>query len=137
MTAYKGSLALIKVGDGGAPENFTTLGGLQVLRFSLRNQALDASHIGSGSWRNLLDGAGMQAITLTGAGLFTDAASEELFRGYAFAQATRNYEFHFANGDVVRGAFLITRYERLAPHDGEERCEATLESAGELEFFAA
>jgi predicted secreted protein len=37
MVANKGSLVLIKVGNGGGPETFTTIGGLRTSRLTLNN----------------------------------------------------------------------------------------------------
>lgn len=132
MAAQKGALVLIKVGDGGGPETFTTIGGLRTTRFVLNNQPVDATNKDSGAWRSLLAGAGIRSISLTGAGVFTSAASEETVRGYAFAGSINNYEFHFGGNDKFSGAFQITSYERAGNFDGEETYAVTFESAGSI-----
>src|SRR5689334_4507882 len=104
MTAQRGALVLIKVGNGGDPENFTTIGGLRAARMVLDAQALDNSDLESGAWRRLLAGGGIRSVMLGGSGLFTDSAAEETLRGYAFAGAIHNYRFVFANGDSLAGA---------------------------------
>lgn len=137
MSAQKGSLVLIKIGDGGDPESFTTVGGLRTSRLALNNDTTDASNHDSGSWRRLLGSAGIRNITLSGAGLFTDAASEETLRGYAFSGTINNYQFVFANGDGITGPFVVAEYERRGDHDGEELYALTLASAGDITFNAA
>lgn len=138
MTAQKGSLVLIKVGDGATPvENFSTVGGLRLTRLLLNSQAVESAHRESGAWRLLLVGGGLRQVTLSGSGAFTNAASEETVRGYAFAGTVNNYKFFFANGGNVAGAFLITAYERSGDYDEEELYSLTLESAGAVTYSAS
>jgi len=136
MAAQKGSLVLIKIGNGAGTEVFTTIGGLRASALVLGNQALDATTLASGVWRQLLTGAGIRSLRLSGSGIFTDAASEELLRGYAFAGSVNNYRFVFPNGDNITGPFLVNSYSRSGEIDGEEIYAMTLESAGAITFTA-
>lgn len=136
MTAQKGSLVLIKVGDGAGSETFTTIGGLRTSRFSINNQSVDATNKDSGAWRRLLDGAGIRSVSLSGTGIFTDSTAEETVRSYAFSNTIKNYKFFFANGDSITGAFQITSYERSGNYDGEETYALSLASAGAITFTA-
>ena len=133
MTAQNGALVLIKVGDGGSPETFTTIGGLRTSAIRLNNQILNATTLESGAWRQLA-GSGISAMSISGNGMFTDAASEGTVRGYAFAASVNNYQFFFANGDYVTGAFQVTAYERSGDINAEETFALTLESAGSITF---
>jgi len=138
MSAQKGSLVLLKIGNGGSPtETFATVGGLRTTGFTLNNQAVDATNKDSGAWRALLEGAGIRSITLSGSGIFTDAASEETVRTQAFANSIRNYELHFGNGDKLAGAFQITSYQRSGNHDAEEIYSISLASSGSITFTVA
>ncbi len=137
MPTQNGSLVLIKIGDGAMSETFTTIGGLRTSRMELNNQALDASNVDSGAWRQLLSSAGIRTMTISGTGLFTDAASEETLRGYAFAGSVHNYRLIFANGDRIDGAFLVASYERSGNENSEEIYALTLVSAGTITFTAA
>lgn len=137
MTAQKGSAFLLKVGDNGSPENFTTVGGMKANAFILNNTAVDATNKNSGAWRILAEGAGIRHVTITGTGIFTDSATEETVRGYAFSNSIRNYQIVMANGDVLQGAFQITRYERAGEYDNVENYTMTLESAGVIAFTVA
>lgn len=132
MPAQKGALVLIKVGNGGGPETFATLGGLRTSRMILNSQSLDATNMESGAWRQLLANAGIRSVSISGTGIFTDVASEETLRGYAFAHSANNYQFIFASGDYLTGPFQVTRYERSGNHDEEETYALTLESAGNI-----
>lgn len=138
MAGQKGKLVLLKVGDGQTPtESFATIGGLRTTSFNLNNQSVDATNKDSGQWRELLDGAGISSLSISGAGLFTDAASEETLRGYAFGNNIKNYELHFGNGDVLSGAFQVTSYQRSGNHNDDETYSISLESAGAVTFTVA
>jgi TP901-1 family phage major tail protein len=137
MAAQKGSLFLLKVGDGGGTEVFTTIGGMRTNSFSLNNQAVDTTNKGSGQWRELLSGAGTSSVNISGSGVFTDDAAEEMVRGYAFNNEIHNYEIVFGNGDTLSGAFQITSYSRSGNHNNEEAYTVSLASAGAITFTTA
>jgi TP901-1 family phage major tail protein len=134
MTAQKGSLVLLKVGNGGGPEVFTTVGGLRTTSFTHNNQTIDTTNKDSGAWRQLLDGAGTRSITISGSGVFTDVASEEMVRGYAMNNQIKNFQMTFGNGDVLAGSFQITSYQRAGNYNNEETYAITLASAGTVTY---
>lgn len=103
---------------------------------ALNHVAMDTSCVGGSAWRQLMDQAGFSALSITGAGIFTDAASEELARGYAFSRSVKNFRLYFGNGDYLQGAFVIAAYTRSGMHDGEETYAMRLESAGDVQFVA-
>lgn len=138
MTAQKGSLVLLKVGDGATPtETFTTVGGLRTTSITHNNQTVDATNKDSGAWRELLDGAGTRSVSISGSGVFTDSAAEETVRGYAMSSSVNNYELHFGNGDKLSGAFQITSYQRAGSYNDAETYSITLASAGQVSFTGA
>ncbi len=138
MTAQKGSLVLLKVGDGATPtETFTTVGGLRTTNFTHNNQTVDATNKDSGAWRELLDGAGTRSVSISGSGVFTDSAAEETVRGYAMNNAINNYELTFGNGDKLSGPFQITSYQRAGSYNDAETYSITLASAGQVSFVTA
>lgn len=136
MAAKKGSLVLIKLGNGGAPESFTTIGGLRSSNIVLNNHMVDTSNVQAGMWRQLLDHAGIKSLHISGSGIFTDSATEDAVWNYALSSSVKNYQFAFANGDYVTGPFLISAYDRSGNYDGEEVYAITLESAGNISFTA-
>lgn len=138
MAAQKGSLVLLKVGNGATPtELFTSIGGLRTTSFTHNNQSVDATNRESGAWRALLDGAGMRSISISGSGVFTDSAAEEAVRGFALSNSVRNYELTFGNGDKLTGPFQITAYQRAGSYSDAETYSLTLASAGQVTFTTA
>ena len=44
MAAQKGSAMLMKVGNGGSPETFTTIGGLRSTSLTINNESVDVTN---------------------------------------------------------------------------------------------
>ena len=132
MVVQNGSLVLLKIGHGTIPEKYVTIGGMRTTRFLLNNQLIDASHKESGKWRQLLTGAGISMMSISGAGIFTDSVSEIILRRNAFDNKAGNFRIYFGNGDILSGLFIISSYERLGNFGEEEGYSLTLESAGEV-----
>ena len=76
MAAQKGSAMLMKVGNGGSPETFTTIAGLRSTSLTINNESVDVTNKDSSGKRTMLAAAGVQSISVSGSGVFTDAASE-------------------------------------------------------------
>jgi TP901-1 family phage major tail protein len=87
MAAQRGKDILLKIGDGGEPEAFVTVAGLRARTISLNARGVDVTDGDSaGRWRELLAGAGVKQASVSGAGVFRDAAADELIRQSFFAQ---------------------------------------------------
>ncbi len=138
MTTQKGSLVLLKVGNGGAPtETFTTVGGLRTTEFNHNNLSIEVGAIETGAWRQILEGAGLRSTVISGTGVFTDSAAEEMVRNYAMSNSIKNYELTFGNGDKLSGPFQITSYQRAGDYNSEETYALSLASAGIIAFTTA
>ena len=104
---------------------------------SLNARTVDVTDSGSGGWRELLAGAGVKALSVSGSGIFRDAASDTLMREVFFAQATRDWQIVVPDFGVFQGPFLIAALEYAGSHDAEATFALTLASAGEVDFAAA
>ncbi len=136
MAAQKGKDLLLKLDEDGGG-TFVTVAGLRSRTFGLNADTVDITHTESaGRWRELLEGAGIRHARVSGAGVFKDAASDALVRGYAFNGTIRAWQAVVPDFGIIQGPFQITSYEINARHDGEVAFEITLESAGELVFTA-
>ena len=92
MAAQKGSSLLIKVGDGASPEAFTTIGGLRSTSITLNDEAVDVTTMDSSNDRELLANGGIQSITISGSGVFTDSTAEATIRTNFGASSFSNYQ---------------------------------------------
>ena len=135
MSAQKGKDLLIKIDDGAG---FTTVAGLRTRRLAFNAETVDITHAESANrWRELLDGAGVKRASVSGRGLFKDAASDELVRAAFFNGAVKDYQVVIPDFGTIEGAFQITSLEFAGEHNGEVTFDLSLESAGELTFAAA
>ncbi len=134
MPAQKGSLFLLKAGDGGGPETFTTVAGLRSTSFTINNATVDVTTKDSAGMRELLAGAGIQSMSVSANGVFTDSAAEATLRANAAANSVNNYQIVSGNGNTWEGGFLITSYGRSGDHNNEESFTISLESSGTITF---
>ncbi|MGE0828218.1 MAG: phage major tail protein, TP901-1 family [Hyphomonadaceae bacterium] len=138
MAGQKGRDVLVKIGDGGSPEAFTTLAGLRAKTISLNARSVDGTSAEStDAWRELIAGAGVKSATVSGAGVFKDAASDAAMRTAFFTQAARNWRLIIPDFGTLEGPFLIEALDYTGDHDGEAGFAVTLASAGVIGFTAA
>jgi len=130
MAAEKGSAFLLKVGDGGAPVTYTTVAGLRTTQLSMTSDTVVITHKGSDGWRELLSGAGVRQVSISGAGVFNGSAAEARLRASALAGTLDDYEVRFEGGDGLRGRFQLTRLDYAGDFNGERSYTLTLESSG-------
>lgn len=136
MSAQKGKDLLVKIGDGAG--GFTTVAGLRTRRLAFNAETVDITNAESSNrWRELLDGAGVKRASISGRGLFKDAASDALMRQTFFDGAIAVYQIVIPDFGTVQGAFQLTSLEFAGEHNGEVTYDVALESAGELTFTAA
>lgn len=136
MAAQKGKDLLLKV-DADGTGSFTTVAGLRSRSISFNTEPVDITHSEStGRWRELLGGAGAKSARIVGAGIFKDAASDEIVRSYVFDGTIRNWQIVIPDFGTIAGPFQIAGFDLSGRHDGEVAFEMTLESAGALTFAA-
>ena len=137
MAAQKGKDILIKIGDGGDPESFATVAGLRARTISLNAKSVDATDSDSaGRWRELLAGAGVKSASVSGSGIFRDAASDAAVREAFFDQSAANWRLVVPDFGTLEGPFLIAALEYAGEHEGEATYALTLASAGQVTFTA-
>ena len=130
MGVEKGSAFLLKCGDGGSPVAYTTVAGLRTTQLSVSGEAVNVTSKDSGGWRELLSGAGIRSVSLSGAGIFTGSAAELRIRNNALSGVVDDYEASFESGERLRGKFLVTRLDYAGDYNGERTYTVTLESSG-------
>jgi len=138
MTAQQGKDLLLKLGDGGDPDAFTTVAGLRAKTISLNARTVDATDADSpNAWRELMPGAGVRSASVAGSGLFKDAASDAAVRAAFFQQTANTWQIVVPDFGVLEGPFLVAALEYSGRHDGEALYSIALASAGEVTFAAA
>jgi len=134
MTAQRGRDLLIKIGDGADPEAFTTVAGLRATTLAFNSQAVDITNADSADmWRELMAG-GVKTATISGSGVFKDAASDAALRAAFFNAGVGNFQVAIPGFGTVTGPFKITALQYDGPYDGEVKISLSLASAGALAF---
>lgn len=137
MGAQNGKDLLIKVdmtGDG----QFETMAGLRATRVSFNAETIDVTSLSSqGGWRELLGGAGAKSASISGAGVFRDAGTDERARAIFFNGETPGFQVIIPDFGIIEGPFMITGLDYAGSHNGEATFEVSLSSAGRLVFVAA
>jgi TP901-1 family phage major tail protein len=137
MAAQKGKDILLKIGDGGQVESFTTVAGLRARTLSLNAKSVDATDSDSaGRWRELLAGAGVRSVAVSGSGVFRDSAADAMVRDAFFAQDARKWQLVIPDFGILEGPFLIANLDYAGDHEGEVTFALSLASAGPVTFRA-
>ena len=137
MAAQKGKDLLLKL-DYTQTATFATVAGLRSRRLSFNARAVDITNADSaGRWRELLEGAGVRSASVSGSGIFKDAASDAEVRDVMFNGFIRDWQIVIPDFGTVEGPFQVTALEYAGEHDGEVAYDMALESAGALTFTAA
>ena len=105
MAAQKGSALIMRVGNGGSPETFTAVAGLRSTSLTVNNESVDVTNKDSSGKRTLLAAAGVQSISVSGSGVFTDAASETTVKTNALADTQNNYQVFKIKSKNIKSLF--------------------------------
>jgi TP901-1 family phage major tail protein len=136
MAVQNGKDLLIKVDLNGGG-NFQTVAGLRATRVSFNAESVDVTSLDSaGGWQELLAGAGVKSASISGSGVFRDAASDARMRQIFFDGETPNFQVVIPDFGTIEGPFQVTGIEYGGTHDGEATYEMSLASAGRLDFVA-
>lgn len=136
MGAQNGKDLLIKV-DMAADGTFATLAGLRATRVSFNAETIDVTSLESqGGWRELLSGAGVRSVSISGSGVFRDADTDERARQLFFDGEAPDFQVVIPDFGIVEGPFQVTAIEYGGSHNGEATYELSMASAGKLTFTA-
>ncbi|WP_010184825.1 phage tail tube protein [Sphingomonas sp. PAMC 26605] len=130
MSAERGSAFLLKVGNGGSPLVYATVAGLRTTQLSVNGEMVAVTSKDSGGWRDLLSGAGVRSVSVSGAGIFTGSAAELRIKGNALSGTLDDYRLSFESGETLSGKFLVTRLDYAGDYNGERSYTLSLESSG-------
>lgn len=138
MAGQAGRDVVVRIGDGGAPESFDVVAGVRSRVIRLGARIVDATHADSvGAWRELVAGAGVKSVSVSGDGAFRDAGSDARLRAAFFEGAAANMELEVAEFGVLGGPFVIADLTYAGAQDAEATFSVRLESAGVVTFAAS
>ena len=80
---------------------------------------------------------GIQSLTISGSGVFTDSTSEQQLRTSVGESVFNTYDFVIPDLGTYSGSFQVTSLEFAGEYNGEATYSVTLESSGAVTFAAA
>lgn len=134
MAAQKGSAVLIKIDVSGTA---TTIGGLRSSTITLNEEMVDITNKDSGGNRELLANAGVQSLSISGSGVFTDSTAEGQMRTNFGGASLQAITFVIPDLGNYSGDFLCTSLEYAGEYNGEASYSMTFESSGTITFTSA
>lgn len=133
MAAQKGSALLLKIGSG-SPVSYTTIGGLRSTSITMNEEPVDVTNKDSAGVRTLLAQGGVNSMSVSGSGVFTDAASETTLRSAFNAASFSSFQIIVPELGTYTGSFMIASLEYAGEYNGEVTYSVTLESSGAVSF---
>ena len=136
MAVQSGKDLLVKLDMTGTLQ-FETIAGLRASRISFNAETVDVTSLESaGGWRELLAGAGVRSASISGSGVFRDAATDARARQIFFDGEVPRFQVVIPDFGTVEGAFQITSLEYAGSYNGEATYEISMASAGVINFVA-
>lgn len=138
MTNYAAFGTLLKIGDGGDPESFTSIAQVKSVGGpSLGLDPIDVTHHAStGSWEEVVGGilrSGEVSLDINydPAGATHDASTGLI--ADMVAKTVRNFQLVFPDTGTTTWSFaaLVTAFEPSAPHDDRLSASVTLKLSGQ------
>ena len=134
MAAQRGKALLLKIDISGT---MTTVGGMRSTSMTLNDEAVDISNKDSGSFRELLPAGGIQPMSISASGVFTDSTAETTLRAAYGTSTFKSYNIIVPDLGTYAGTFMIASLEYACEYNGEATYSVTLESSGSITFTAA
>ena len=138
MAKFSGQDFRIKIRVSTGPDVYTAIAGFRSDGMTLNNEAIDVTDKDGTLWKTLLEGAGVQSISLKGSGIVSDAAVfKTTLMGAAMGKTFLHLKLESGLGDTFIGDFLVTSLERGGEYNKEETFSCTFDSAGVIAYTAA
>ena len=134
MAAQRGKALLLKINISGT---MTTIGGMRSTSMTLNDEAVDITNKDSGSFRELLPAGGIQSMSISASGVFTDSTAETTLWAAYGTSTFSSYNIIVPDLGTYAGSFMIASLEYAGEFNGEATYSVTLESSGSITFTAA
>ena len=100
----------------------------------MNDEMVDITNKDSARARTILAQGGVNSMTVSGSGVFTDSASEATLEGKFDSATLTNYQFLVPDFGTYTGAFMLTTLEYAGEYNGEVTYTFTFESSGAITF---
>jgi TP901-1 family phage major tail protein len=108
---------------------YANVGGLTSNSFTANNGAIDLTNKSSGSWREIMDGEGLQSVDISAEIIFCDDANFKIMKDSARDKTTISYQV--ARGaEVLEGSFYIATWTETATDNDKVTVSVSMQSSG-------
>lgn len=121
---------LVKYNSTGS--TYVTVGGSREVTLTINNEPVDITNSDDAGIRKLLEGAGVNSVSIKLQGVYVEDAAAAAMRVDASTNAHRNYQFVMPGtvAKTYQGSFMIASYEEAGSYNGAATYNITFESAG-------
>ena len=132
MSKYKGSDFLLqrKVSAG----VYATIGAIKSNSLSINREAVDVTTKTDSKYRQLLEGAGIVSLDMSGSGVVDNSSAFVAFMATHIAGTIQEYKLVSGDGSTFVGNFQINSIERNGEYNGAEQFSTSLASAGDITY---
>lgn len=116
---------------------FRDLTGLREKSLSFSSESVDITNHDSDEWKEMLDGAGIRSVSISGTCVYANDDIQEEVEDAARSNALKYLAIIEATGRVYAGKFKLTSVEASGSYDGEASFNFGAESSGAIDFFRA
>jgi TP901-1 family phage major tail protein len=129
VAPQKGRAVLIKYNTG--TTIFAAIGGAREITLTIANEPVDVTNADSAGVRQLLEGAGVNSVSIKLQGVYVDDAALEALRTDAATNVHRKFQLTIPGTNTVtyEGIFMIASFEEAGSYNGAMTYNITLESA--------
>lgn len=117
--------------DDAGTGTFTNIGGINTQSFTLNNGAIDITNKTSQSYREILDGEGLQSLDLTIEVLFSSDTAFNAVKASALAKTIKPYQID-RGGQVLSINGYITSFAETHPDNDKATASISIQSSGAI-----
>lgn len=136
MPAFKGRDALIRYNTTGS--TYVTVAAAREIEFKINNEAVDVTNADDAGVRKLLEGAGVNSVSITLSGVYWDDTTSQGIRTAVMANTHKNFQFVLPKAPsgsyTYQGSFMVESYTETTSYNGTVNYNMTLQSAGAVTF---
>ena len=111
------------------PDTYEAVGGLISNSTSGTNASIDITNKSSASWREILDGEGLQTMDISAECIFSTDANFALLKAAWLSKTIT--KFQIARGaEIIAGSFYVTAFNESSPDNDKVTASITMSSSG-------
>ncbi len=133
MAKYKGKELVLQAKTASGPDVFTTVSAMRTTSMTINNETVDVTDKDGAGWRELLEGAGVQSMSVKCAGIISNAAGYDFMLEAVMSNSIENFKLVSGTG-AFAGDFQVASAELGGEYNKEQTYSFSLESAGTIAF---